>query len=165
MLHGNTYYMVLKGGRQKKQYFHISPFLMDWNHKFVPWCVCHLNAQYNWRKMSDQTFLETLMRPSISIFCEGVSFCLSYKLNDIKFRSHIYFYWFIPFFQISNSMVAYPIQLQCLTHHNKCQSPSLSFKGVPSTMKYTKEILKNTKEKWGIRIAQFLALNTILYDI
>ena len=51
------------------------------------------------------------------------------------------------FFQISNSMVAYPIQLQCLTHHNKFQSPSLSFKGVPSTMKYTKEILKNTKEK------------------
>ena len=31
--------------------------------------------------------------------------------------------------------------------------------------KYTKEILKNTKEKSGIRIFQFLALKTILRDI
>ena len=49
----------------------------------------------NWRKMSGQTFLETLMRPSNSIFCEGVSFCLFYKFNDIKFMSHFYFYWFL----------------------------------------------------------------------
>ena len=49
----------------------------------------------SWRKMGSQSFLETLMKPSNSIFCEGVSFCLSYKLNDIKFMSHIYFNWFL----------------------------------------------------------------------
>ena len=31
--------------------------------------------------------------------------------------------------------------------------------------KYTKDILKNTNEKSGIRIFQFFALNTILWDI
>ena len=30
---------------------------------------------------------------------------------------------------------------------------------------YTKEILKNTKEKSGIGIFQFMALKTILWDI
>ena len=48
---------------------------------------------------------------------------------------------------IEKGMVAYPIQLHCLTHQKKCQKPSLSFKGVSSGLKYTKEILKNTNEK------------------
>ena len=54
--------------------------------------------------------------------------------------------------------MAYPIQVHYLTHQNKIQSHSSSFKGVSSKLKYTKKILKNTKEKLRIRIFQFFAL-------
>ena len=47
-------------------------------------------------------------------------------------------------------MVAYPIKLELPDPPKKIQNPSLSFKGVSSSLKYTKEYLKNTKENQGI---------------
>ena len=46
-----------------------------------------------------------------------------------------------------------------------CVLPTLAIPCPIPFAKYTKEILKNTKEKSGNRIFQFLALKTIIYVI
>ena len=49
--------------------------------------------------------------------------------------------------------------------HQKFQIPGWPGSAASRLANYTKEILKNTKEKPGNRIFQFLALKTIFYDI
>ena len=47
----------------------------------------------------------------------------------------------------------------------KFQASLLCIRPTTKHLKYTKEILKNSKEKSGIRIFQFLSLTTMLWDI
>ena len=55
-----------------------------------------------------------------------------------------------------------PIYLDMIIGNIKGQSITTSSSIRICTLKYTKEILKNTNEKSGNRIFQFLALKTIL---
>ena len=92
---------------------------------------------------------------------------LSDHMNLVLTKDQVFVTWALgcPSLLKSQKMsrlIKDPIYLDIIIGNLKGQSIPTSSSIRIFTLKYTKEILKNTKEKSGNRIFQFLVLNTIL---